>query len=375
VPDRRLEVRLRQDGPIPLDVEFSCDPGQVLAIFGPSGSGKTTILRAIAGLARPAQGRVQSGDHIWTDTAAGVFLPPYRRAVGFVFQEYALFPHLTALGNVMTALGHRPRSERRAKAAALLDAVHLQGHASKRPRELSGGERQRVALARALAREPAVLLLDEPFAAVDRAVRRRLQGEIDSLRRTLHVPLILVTHDFDDVVRLASHVLILDHGRSIAAGSLPALSSRPDLSWLHEAVGPGSVFEAAVSRVEGDRGLVTLAFDGGTLLTPARRLAAGTAVRVRIPAREVILATSAPAGLSLHNVLSGVVSAIHNDRALDAVIVQVTVGQTPLLAEVTRDAIGKLNIAVGRPLHALVKSVSIEVIAPEPNVSAGAHLV
>jgi molybdate transport system ATP-binding protein len=135
------------------------------------------------------------------------------------------------------------------------------------------------------------------------------------------------------------------------------------------------VFEAAVSRVEGDRGLVTLAFDGGTLLTPARRLAAGTAVRVRIPAREVILATSAPAGLSLHNVLSGVVSAIHNDRALDAVIVQVTVGQTPLLAEVTRDAIGKLNIAVGRPLHALVKSVSIEVIAPEPNVSAGAHLV
>ncbi len=216
MPDHRLAVSLRQDGPIPLDVEFSCDPGHVLAIFGPSGSGKTTILRAIAGLARPAHGRVQSGADTWTDTDAGVFWPPHRRAVGFVFQEYALFPHLTALGNVMTALGHRPRPERRARAAELLDAVHLKGHDSKRPRELSGGERQRVALARALAREPAVLLLDEPFAAVDRAVRRRLQSEIDSLRRTLRVPLILVTHDFDDVVRLATHVLMLDHGRSVA---------------------------------------------------------------------------------------------------------------------------------------------------------------
>ena len=212
--DRRLTVSLRQDGPIPLDVEFSCEPGDVLAIFGPSGSGKTTILRAIAGLVRPAQGRVQSGAETWTDTNAGVFLPPHRRAVGFVFQEYALFPHLTALGNVMTALGHRRRSERRSRAAALLTAVHLGGQESKRPSELSGGERQRVALARALAREPAVLLLDEPFAAVDRAVRRRLQSEIDSLRRTLDMPLILVTHDFDDVVRLATHVLMLEHGRA-----------------------------------------------------------------------------------------------------------------------------------------------------------------
>ena len=363
--DRRLAVTLRQDGPIPLDVEFSCDPGDVLAIFGPSGSGKTTILRAIAGLVRPAQGRVQSGAETWTDTNAGVLWPPHRRAVGFVFQEYALFPHLTALGNVMTALGHRRRSERRSRAAALLNAVHLGGQESKRPRELSGGERQRVALARALAREPAVLLLDEPFAAVDRAVRRRLQSEIDSLRRTLHVPLILVTHDFDDVVRLATHVLMLEHGRAAEYGSLSALTSRPDLSWLHEAVGPGSVIEAAVSRIDVDRGLVTLTFDGGTLVAPARQLRATSPVRVRIPAREVILATNAPAGLSLHNVLPGVVSAIHDDTTLGLVIVQLTVGGIRLLAEVTRDAISKLDIKVGDHLHALVKSVSIEVLGPD----------
>jgi molybdate transport system ATP-binding protein len=365
VADRSLAVRLRQDGPIRLDVEFSCDAGHVLAIFGPSGSGKTTILRAIAGLALPAHGRVQSGADTWTDTAAGVFWPPHRRAVGFVFQEYALFPHLTALGNVTTALGHLPRAQRRARAAELLDAVHLGAHVSKRPRELSGGERQRVALARALAREPAVLLLDEPFAAVDRAVRRRLQSEVDVLRRTLQVPLILVTHDFEDVVRLATHVLMLDNGRAVAYGALSAIMSRPDLSWLHDAVGLGSVFDAAVSRVDADRGLVTLAFDGGTLVAPARHLTTAMGVRVRIPAREVILATSAPAGLSVHNVLSGLVSAIHDDTTLDAVIVQMTVGRILLLAEVTRDAISNLDIKVGDRLHALVKSVSIEVLVPD----------
>jgi molybdate transport system ATP-binding protein len=367
VSEHRLAVSLRQDGPIPLDVEFSCDPGDVLAIFGPSGSGKTTILRAIAGLAQPAHARVQSGADAWTDTDGEVFLPPHRRALGFVFQEYALFPHLTALGNVMTALGHLPRAQRRARAADLLEAVHLGGHVSKRPRELSGGERQRVALARALAREPAVLLLDEPFAAVDRAVRRRLQSEIDSLRRTLNVPLILVTHDFEDVVRLATHVLMLERGRAVASGALSTLMSRPDLSWLHDAVGLGSVFDAAVSRVDVDRGLVTLTFDGGTLLAPARHLTATTVVRVRIPAREVILATSAPTGLSLHNVLSGTVSAMHDDASGDAVIVQVTVGRVLLLAEVTRDAIGKLDIQVGHVLHVLIKSVSIDVLAPETN--------
>ena len=123
-----------------------------------------------------------------------------------VFQEYALFPHLTALGNVMTALGHRPSAERRSRAEELLRLVHLSDHQDRRPHQLSGGERQRVALARALAREPAVLLLDEPFAAVDRTVRRRLQDEIDELRRTLDIPLVLVTHDFDDVVRLATRL-------------------------------------------------------------------------------------------------------------------------------------------------------------------------
>lgn len=346
--------------PIPLDVDFSCGAGEVLAIFGPSGSGKTTILRSIAGLHQPAEGVVRAGAETWTDTAAGVFSPPHQRAVGFVFQEYALFPHLTAAGNVMTALGHRPRAERQARAEQLLAQVHLPSHANRRPAELSGGERQRVAVARALAREPAVLLMDEPFAAVDRNVRRRLQDEIDAIRRSIDVPLVLVTHDFDDVVRLATHLLILEGGRGVALGALADLTSRPDLPWVRDAVGLGSVFEAVVSRLLPERGLVELRAGNATLLTSDRSLTEGRRIRVRIPAREVILAVRPPEGVSLHNVLSGSVTHVHVDPAFEHAIVQVAVGDLLLLAEVTRDAVTTLGIAPGGSIHALVKSVSIE---------------
>jgi molybdate transport system ATP-binding protein len=208
-----------------------------------------------------------------------------------------------------------------------------------------------------------VLLLDEPFAAVDRSVRRRLQDEIDGLRRTLDIPLVLVTHDFEDVLRLATHLLMLERGRSIASGPLADLTSRPDLPWLREAVGLGSVFDARVGRRDPERGLVELAFDGGALLD--RALTSGAIVRVRIPAREVILATSEPAGLSLHNMLSGAVSAVHSDPAFDHVIVQIAVGGILLLAEVTRDAIERLEIVAGKRLYALIKSVSVGVVGVE----------
>jgi len=363
VADRQLSVSLHQAGPILLDVDFTCGPGDVLAIFGPSGSGKTTILRSIAGLHRPARGMVRAGVETWTDTSAGLFAPPYQRAVGFVFQEYALFPHLTAAGNVMTALGHRPRAERRARAEQLLAQVHLSSYADRRPAELSGGERQRVAVARALAREPAVLLMDEPFAAVDRDVRRRLQDEIDTLRRTIDIPLILVTHDFEDVVRLATHLLILEQGRAVACGTLAALTSRPDLPWVRTAVGLGSVFDASVGRSLASRGLVELVVGGATLLASDRTLTAGAAVRVRIPAREVILATRPPEGISLHNVLAGVVTDVHADPAFEHLMVQLAVGEIRLLAEVTRDAVTTLAIAPGMPIQALIKSVSINVVA------------
>jgi molybdate transport system ATP-binding protein len=288
--------------------------------------------------------------------------------VGFVFQDYALFPHLTAAGNLMTALGHRPQGERQARAEALLRQVQLLDKATSRPHQLSGGERQRVALARALAREPAVLLLDEPFAAVDRQVRRRLQDQIDRLRRTLDIPLVLVTHDFDDVVRLATHVLVLERGKGVAQGPVTKLMSRPDLTWLREAVGLGSVFEAEVGQVHLERGLVELRFDHATLLAAHRGLRSGATVRVRIPAREVILASREPEGLSLHNTLAGRVTAISRDPAFEHVIVQVAVGETLLLAEVTEDAVARLRLTIDMPVFALVKSVSVDLLASDSHL-------
>lgn len=370
--DRVLRVSLRQADPIPLDVTFTCGPGDVLAIFGPSGSGKSTILRSIAGLYTPRNAQVRCGSETWVDTTAGIAVPPHRRRVGVVFQEYALFPHLSALGNVVTALGHRPRTERRPRAEHLLDLVHLSGLGHRRPSALSGGERQRVAVARAMARDPAVLLLDEPFAAVDRTVRRRLQDQIDEVRQSLDVPLVIVTHDFDDVVRLATHLLILERGLVLEAGPLQSLTNRADLAWLREAIGLGSLIEATVARADASRGLVELAFDGGTLVAPVRSLAVGTRVRVRIPAREVILATEPPRGLSLHNVLSGSVTAIHGEPNSDHVVVQVAVGNARILAEVTGDAVTQLGIVEGSRLHALIKSVSLEVQPTLPLVADGA---
>ena len=372
--DGRLAVRLQQHGPIPLDVELTCEPGQVLAIFGPSGSGKTTILRAIAGLYAAGTARIEVGSAVWQDSSSGAFTPPHARGVGFVFQDYALFPHLSALGNVLTVLGHLPRGERRGRAESLLRLVHLDTHTSRRPHQLSGGERQRVALARALARDPQVLLLDEPFAAVDRTVRRRLRDDVDAIRRTRDIPVVLVTHDFEDVVRLATHVLLLERGCSVASGPIAALTSRPDLAFLRDAVGPGSVFTGAVVRTDRDRGLLEIGFDGGTLLAGYRRadadLTPGAAVRIRIPAREIILAARPVDGLSLHNTLAGTVTAIHGDAEGEHVLVQVTVGSTPLLAEVTRDAVTRLRIAPGCAIVALVKSVSIEVQS-SPDVGRG----
>ncbi len=170
------------------------------------------MLRAIAGLYRPEHALITCAGERWTDTAANVFLPPHNRRVGYVFQSYALFPHLTALGNVEAALTHRPRGQREARARELLALMHLDGLETRKPGALSGGEQQRVALARALAREPRVLLLDEPLSAVDRRTRRQLRGELAALRSAVPIPIVLVTHDLDEAIALADRLIVMDRG-------------------------------------------------------------------------------------------------------------------------------------------------------------------
>ena len=287
-PAAGLAVRVAQDRGIPLDATLACAPGQTLALVGPSGSGKTTILRCIAGLRGAAAGRIDCAGETWFDAAAGVDLPPQRRAAGFVFQSYALFPHLSALDNVACALTHRPVSERAARARELLARVHLTGLEARRPAHLSGGQQQRVAVARVLARDPKVLLLDEPFSAVDRVTRQRLYRELADLRRSLALPIVLVTHDLDEAALLADRMTILHRGRTLQSGTPFEVMTRPADALVARLVDLRNVFEGRVAaRPDGTRGIAWGAFALEAHVPPT--FAAGDRVCFAIPVSGVLL--------------------------------------------------------------------------------------
>ena len=251
-----LYLRVEQHAPIPLAAEIDCAPGETLALVGPSGSGKTTILRCIAGLHRAREGRITCGTDTWFDAAAGIDRSPQARSIGLVFQSYALFPHLSALANVKAAMSHVLPSERNARGRELLQRVHLAGLEDRRPAELSGGQQQRVAVARALARDPQVLLLDEPFSAVDRVTRQKLYRELAELRRTLALPIVLVTHDLDEAAMMADRMSILHRGRTLQTGTPREVMTRPADALVARLVDLRNVYEGrVVALADGARGL------------------------------------------------------------------------------------------------------------------------
>lgn len=260
-----LSVNVQQHGPIPLDAKFECAAGEVLALVGPSGSGKSTLLRTIAGLYRAEHGRVAVNGETWFDSARKINLAPQRRSTGFVFQNYALFPHLSAAKNIEAAMGHRARDDRAARAKELLALVNLSGLEDRRPRELSGGQQQRVAVARALARDPATLLLDEPFSAVDRATRQKLYVELAALRRALKIPMILVTHDLHEAAMLADRMCILRRGKTLQVGSPVEVMTRPDSVEVARLVDIKNIFEGSIVAHDHERRLTMILWRDQTL--------------------------------------------------------------------------------------------------------------
>jgi len=288
--DNSINVSLKQNTPIPLNAEFSCNTGEVLVIAGPSGSGKTTLLRCIAGLYHPAAGRIKCRGEDWLDSEKGLAVPVQQRTAGMVFQHYALFPHLNAAGNIGIVLNEWSSSRRRQRVAQLLRMVNMEGLENRMPNQLSGGQQQRIALARALARDPKALLLDEPFSAVDEQTRKKLLRELALLKRQLRMPVILVTHDLDEARKLADKLCIIHHGQSLQTDPPGTLMSRPDSATVARLVGLENIFKGVIKSHDPDTRTTRLKWDDCLLETPYRpEFKPGTLVDWVIPSENLIL--------------------------------------------------------------------------------------
>ncbi|WP_417584975.1 ABC transporter ATP-binding protein [Nitrincola sp.] len=250
--NRGLEMSLRAQESIPLEMDLGCAPGEIVALIGPSGSGKTTLLRALAGLYTDVEGQISCQGRVWLDSQQRICLKPEQRRVGMVFQQYALFPHLTALQNLTLTMSHLPRQAREAAALAWLERVNLSGLHNRLSTQLSGGQRQRVALARALASKPDLLLLDEPFSAVDQVTRFRLRRELALLRKQIDIPILLVTHDLDEALQLADRICVIHHGQQLQCADPVHLMLHPASPDVARLLGLQNIFNARVSGVEQD---------------------------------------------------------------------------------------------------------------------------
>ena len=356
--DGHIRLRLARAGGFSLELDLALPARGITALFGPSGSGKTTVLRCVAGLERAA-GQVRIGGETWQDDAAGIFLPPWRRPLGYVFQEASLFDHLDVRGNL--AYAQKRAGSRQQARTALQGAVELLGIAhllARRSGELSGGERQRVAIARALASQPRLLLLDEPMAALDAARRHDILPWLERLRDELDLPMLYVSHSGAEVARLADTLVLMDQGRAVASGPLPAMLARVDLPDVagEEA---GALLQGVVTERDTRWHLARVAFEGGSIWVRDAGLEPGRAVRVRVLARDVSLATTPVAGTSIQNALPCVVRAIAPGTHPSQAVVQLACGPSLLLARVTARAVDALGLAPGSPVWAQVKSAAL----------------
>lgn len=337
-----------------LSLDLSVGPGERLALAGPSGAGKTTALRIAAGLARPVAGRIALGEEVWLDTAAGVEVPAERRRCGVVFQDYALFPGLSAWRNV--AYGMRgPRRERRRRALELLDRFGIAALADAAPAGLSGGERQRVALARALAAEPRALLLDEPLSALDPGSRRESLRELHALLAELPIPVLLVTHSYDEAALLAERIAVIDRGRVVQSGAPAEISTRPGNAFVADFAG-AVVLHGEASREPG--GLTLVRLRGGGEVRSTDEAAGPVAVSV-FPWEISLQPPGAEPEDSMLNRLTGEVT------SLTPVGNRVRVGLTtpqPLGTEVTARSAETLGLRPGARVVAAWKATATRLI-------------
>jgi len=343
-------------GDFTLDVDLDLPDRGVSALFGHSGSGKTTCLRAIAGLERASGGYVALGDEVWQDEARGLFVPIHRRALGYVFQEASLFPHLSVRANLEFGLKRVAAGARRFALGPVAEMLGIGPLLERSPASLSGGERQRVAIARALLSSPRLLLMDEPLAALDLKRKQEILPYLERMHDELSIPIVYVSHAPDEVARLADHLVLLEAGRVAASGPLGELLARADLPAVF-ADETGVVLDTVLAEHEDD-GLSRLQFPGGSLYVGRRRETIGSHLRCRIHARDVSLALERPHRSSIVNLLPAVVTAATVTDTPGHVLVHMRMGETTLLARISERSRRELGIVPGLPVWAQIKAVA-----------------
>lgn len=347
-----IEQRL---GAFQLDARFASD-APIVALFGRSGSGKTSIINAIAGVSRPSRGHIRFGTDTLFDSQQSLWVAPEKRRIGYVFQDGLLFPHLSVEANLHYGNHHQQHV---IDAGKVIELLGLSALLKRKPGALSGGEKQRVAIGRALLSQPRLLLLDEPLASLDGARKGEILSYIETLRDEFHIPIVLVSHAIDEVVRLADTMVLVDEGQVKATGTVDDIMGRLDLApatGRHEA---GAVIGTEVAGHDAQHELTRLTFPGGELIVPHVAAAVGERVRVRIRARDVSLATEPPRGISINNILAGTLAEIRDEPG-PIVDVRVLVGEATLIARVTRLSLDRLQLQAGLPVYALVKAISLD---------------
>lgn len=346
--------KVRRNGFL-LDAELTVPDRGVTALFGPSGSGKTTILRAVAGLDRHPESYLKVVDEVWQD--GPLFIPTHRRPIGYVFQEPSLFSHLSVRRNLEYGLRRVPEAYRKLSLEKSIDMLGIGDLLDRGPDSLSGGEKQRVSIARALSVSPRLLLMDEPLSSLDEPRKQEIMPYLESLHRSLEIPVIYVSHSPDEVARLADHLVLLSGGRVEAGGPVTEMLTRLDLPL---AVGEDAeaIIEAKVAVHDDEFDLTHLDFPGGRFTVPGSDLAVGSFVRLRVAARDVSITLDRQKDTSILNIFPAVV-----EETVTAGGSQMTIrldcGGVPLLARVTRKSASVLGLAPGKRVFAQAKSVAV----------------
>ncbi|MGE3306466.1 MAG: molybdenum ABC transporter ATP-binding protein [Rhizobiaceae bacterium] len=354
-----IEVRKRL-GEFSLDIGMR-SAGRVTALFGPSGSGKTTAVNLLGGLLRPDAGRIAANGRVLADVSARIFVPKHRRRIGYVFQDARLFPHLSVRGNLDYARWFRRGSER-SEFARVVDLLGIGHLLKRRPDGLSGGEKQRVAIGRALLCDPTLLLMDEPLASLDAQRKAEIMPYLERLRDETKIPIVLVSHSVAEVARLADTVAVLEDGRLKAIGETSDVLGRLDLLPAEERGEGGAVLDCEIAGHDTHYGMTLLATRAGPIRVPALKAATGARLRLRIRARDVIVATTQPHGLSALNVLAGSIADIRAEPGAPAVEVRLDCGGATIVASITRQSLEALGLKVGQPVYAIIKTVSFDAL-------------